>query len=189
MNHWYFPAESGDIRLEATAEGTRLSAVDPTPREKRAIGRLLALGRRRGWVEAHEGWTTGAASLLLRGCSVEAAGRALLGNKPAPPGVLTVLKFLDGQVEASLDGEPAVETPPTEAPALPAPVDKPADTVSTTAGTAELLKKGKALVAKATLPRPTLCCPIRGRVRSTAPARCSSSSAPRPSGPSGPPTP
>lgn len=142
MNTWYFPAESGDIRLEAHDGGTRVSVVNPTPRELWAIRRLLTLARKRGW-------SSGEDSLQLN-CTVEAAGRALLGDRSrVPPGVVSAVKYADGRVEATLDGDPLpqAEPEPDKAPAGAELVPQ------------ESAQRPQAVVARATMPRPTLCCP------------------------------
>lgn len=134
---WFFPTESGDIRLEGVgATETRLIVTDPTPREIVVLTKLLTTGRKQKWIDPTVGIPTRTGTYTLEvSAPIRDVATVLLGKRRTPPGVISALVYADGSTTATLDG---AELPVPEG-AKP-PEKKPA--------------------AAATIPRPTLCCPI-----------------------------
>lgn len=176
---YFIPSRSGDLRLEATPEGTcRLTLEDPTPEEIAITERLIWMASQKGWAD-HE-------SAFLRtkivkdgdtprisipfSAPTDTISRLLLGSRAPAAGVILAVRYTDGSVQATLDGPAeglALLEEPTLLPSAPTPAaPAPALTVVTTPATPALAVPSSVETVRRTplqvavLPRPTLCCPV-----------------------------
>lgn len=135
---WYFPTESGDIRLEVLSDDcTRLVVTDPTPREIAVLGKLLKVARTRDWLPPEAGIPAPKGTYNLDvSAKISDVAAVLIGKRRVPAGVIQGVAYRDGTSSVTLQGA-----------ALPTPTD-PA-----TPGAPKTPKK------VITSPRPTLCCP------------------------------
>lgn len=154
---WYFPSPCGDIRVlpSPDTEGhARIEILNPTEVERMALRRFVKAARAAKLLTEDEGLPpTGTTKVHLDvAASVRTVGEMLLGTPKQGillPGVLQALRWKDGTIAASLAG---------------GFVDDDGTVWQTLdAASAQKPRKSEAPAeepaAKATLPRPTLCCP------------------------------
>jgi len=101
MKAWYVPTFNGDLRLEPAAspyrnKKTKLSIVDPTPLEKKALVKIGTILLDRGWIK--EEIAEDATEVLIN-APLEKVGPEIVNVLRPGPAVLSAVKFKDGHIE------------------------------------------------------------------------------------------
>lgn len=109
---WYIPTWNGDIRAESTDSGTRLTIIDPTPRELMTLGRLEHQFREQGWWKGDAPlWNPSKdrrrkaskrQEIDLPASLADIAPMLIEGYKPGQQ-TLTAIVYRDGEIE-TVDG-------------------------------------------------------------------------------------
>lgn len=107
---WYLPTWNGDIRAESTDSGTKLTIIEPTPRELMTLGRLEHQFRAQGWWKSEDSlWRPGERRKQAKRQEVsidaplDQIAPLLIENYKPGKQTLTAIVYRDGEVE-TVDG-------------------------------------------------------------------------------------